>query len=817
VSDLNKKFTDAEAAASAQNPRPARSSTDPTQLPAFRLGLAGERLQPVSDASVPGETPSRPHMYWPDADPALVRQRERLYRRIEQGACAVRDRGAHTGTLSRANALELFLDQLRSRELDSAARVLRSRQLGYYTIQSAGHEQNAVLGQLLELDDPCLLHYRSGALMLARSRKGGVADPVSDVLASLCAARTDPVAAGRHKVWGSSSLWVPPQTSTIASHLPRATGLAFALGRLHAEPPEHWPEPPRPLARDAIVCCSFGDASAFHATALAGIHAARYSHRRGVRTPILFVCEDNGLGISVPTPRGWVSQSFGQLPHLHYVEAKGDLEQVHAQAARAIALCRESGAPVLLHLRCVRLFGHAGSDVEAAYRERSEIAAEARLDPLITNAGWLLDSSLATSEELADLVERAHREVARSLERASELRGLESRAEIEAPLAPYDPEVARLTNTRAQASTSSRSRSFVHGLPEDADAPSRRTLGAHLGSALHDAMLGDPHIWVFGEDVGRKGGVYHVTSGLQAAFGGARVFDTLLDETSILGLALGAGLAGILPVPEIQYLAYLHNALDQLRGEACSLSYFSAGQFRNPMVVRVASFAYQRGFGGHFHNDDSIGALRDIPGLMLAAPARGDDGARLLRAAIAIARGSGRVICFLEPIALYHQKDLYADGDERWLFDYPAGQAPLWPGEVGLYGDADAELLIVTYANGVRMSLRAARVLAEEHGVRARVLDLRWLAPLPWKALEASFDQAKALLVADECRATAGGIADAVLAHFAERGTRKPLGSVRSADCYVPLGPAANHILLQEADIVARARDVVAALDGSRA
>ena len=89
---------------------------------------------------------------------------------------------------------------------------------------------------------------------------------------------------------------------------------------------------------------------------------------------------------------------------------------------------------------------------------------------------------------------------------------------------------------------------------------------------------------MFGEDVARKGGVYGVTRGLLGAFGAARVFDTLLDEQSILGLALGAGLAGLLPVPEIQYLAYLHNAEDQLRGEAATLSFFSHGQYRNPMV-----------------------------------------------------------------------------------------------------------------------------------------------------------------------------------------------------------------------------------------
>ncbi len=266
--------------------------------------------------------------------------------------------------------------------------------------------------------------------------------------------------------------------------------------------------------------------------------------------------------------------------------------------------------------------------------------------------------------------------------------------------------------------------------------------------------------------------------------------------------------SGFLPVPEIQYLAYIHNALDQLRGEACSLGFFSSGQFANPMVVRVAGLAYQKGFGGHFHNDDSIGALRDIPGLVLAVPARGDDAARMLRGAVAMAAEHGRVVVFLEPIALYHEKDLHEPGDGGWLADYPPPGSALLPGEVGTYGDG-RDLLIVTYANGLRMSLRAARRLHDEHGVDATVLDLRWLAPLPTEAVRAHAADARAVLVADECRATAGGIADAVLADLAVAGVGARLGSVRSRDSYVPLGPAADTVLLQEDDIVAAARDLV--------
>jgi 2-oxoisovalerate dehydrogenase E1 component len=273
-------------------------------------------------------------------------------------------------------------------------------------------------------------------------------------------------------------------------------------------------------------------------------------------------------------------------------------------------------------------------------------------------------------------------------------------------------------------------------------------------------------------------------------------------------VAQGAALSGLLPIPEIQYLAYLHNALDQLRGEACSLQFFSSGQFANPMVVRVQGLAYQKGFGGHFHNDNSIGALRDIPGLLLAVPARGDDAAMMLRGLIATARTCGRVAVFLEPIALYHEKDLHADGDNGWLFDYPPPGAMLLPGEVGIYNEDARDLLIVSYANGLRLSLKAARRLKEQHGINARVLDVRWLNPLPFEAIRQHAAECGRVLVADECRATGGGIADAVIAALAENGFRGPLKSVRAVDTYVPLAEAANLVLISADQITEAAHSL---------
>jgi 2-oxoisovalerate dehydrogenase E1 component len=227
------------------------------------------------------------------------------------------------------------------------------------------------------------------------------------------------------------------------------------------------------------------------------------------------------------------------------------------------------------------------------------------------------------------------------------------------------------------------------------------------------------------------------------------------------------------------------------------------------MVLRIASLGYQKGFGGHFHNDNSIAALRDIPGLAIACPSRGDDAVGMLRTAAAMAQVDGRVVAFLEPIALYGTKDLYEDKDGAWTFRYPAPDQAVPFGEGRVYNDEATDLAIATYGNGVPLSLRAARRLEQDHGIRARVLDLRWLNPLPGEWIGRHVDACERLLVVDEGRRT-GGIGEAIVTAMVEHATRpKPTRRVTGHDTYIPLGPAANLILPSEDGIYHDALDLV--------
>lgn len=683
---------------------------------------------------------------------------------------------------------DLFESQLISRHLDLMARVLRVQNKVFYTIGSSGHEGNALVARLSRHTDPALLHYRSGGFMAERFRKLPGMDPVMDAALSFAASRDDPASGGRHKVWGSKPLWVLPQTSTIASHLPKALGTALAIesGRRIGHT--------LPIPEDSVVICSFGDASANHATAQTAFNTAAWAAYQRLPAPILFVCEDNGIGISVKTPDGWIAQSFAHRPGLDYFFADGlDLVEGHAQVERALAHCRQTRRPTFLHLRTTRLMGHAGTDFEIEWRPLPELCAAEASDPLLRSAAIALQSGWMTAAQVLDLYERVRARCFAAAAEADRRPKLTDLAEVIAPLAPYSPAAVHAEATRV-AADDARAAAFG-GEAQLPETQPPRHLAIQINQALHDLMAKYPATLLFGEDVAQKGGVYTVSKGLLKAFGPRRVFNTLLDETMILGMAQGLANLGMLPIPEIQYLAYLHNAADQLRGEACSLQFFSNDQYRNPMLVRIAGLGYQKGFGGHFHNDNSIAALRDIPGLVVGCPSRGDDAAMMLRTLAALATVDGRVAVFLEPIALYMTKDLHAPGDGQWLFPYPAADQALVPGEARVYAPEASDLVIFTYGNGVPMSLRAARAIEQQLGWQVRVVDLRWLVPLNAGFIAGQAADAQRVLVVDEGRHSAG-VGEGVITALVEAGLgHLPIRRVCGADTYTPLAGAALCVL----------------------
>ena len=678
--------------------------------------------------------------------------------------------------LSDTDAVSLFRSQVLSRALDRTSRAMQKAGQGFYTIGSSGHEGMAAVAHALRPTDIAFLHYRDAAFQIARAEQVPGQQIAWDMLLSFACSREDPTSGGRHKVLGSKALMIPPQTSTIASHLPKAVGAAYALGAARRHAPEHCV-----LPEDGIAMCSFGDASANHSTAQGAINTAGWTSMQSTPLPLLFVCEDNGIGISVKTPKGWIQASMEHRPGIKYFQANGlDVYETYAVASKAADYVRRRRKPAFLHLKTVRLYGHAGADVPTTYLPKIEVEADEANDPLLHTVRLLDQAGALLPDQALDIYRdtcaRTDRVAAEAAMRPHLTNVSEVIASLIPPKRPCKPTNGPSAEVRAKAFGGD-----MRAMDE------RQPMSRLINWALTDLMLEHGEIVCMGEDVGRKGGVYGVTQKLQQRFGPDRVIDTLLDEQSILGLAIGMGHNGFVPIPEIQFLAYLHNAEDQIRGEAATLPFFSNGQFTNPMVLRIAGLGYQKGFGGHFHNDNSLAVLRDIPGVIIACPSTGADAAQMLRECVRLAREEQRVVVFLEPIALYPMRDLHGVQDGGWMTTYPSPDQKIALGEIGIHGDG-TDLAIVTYGNGHYLSKQALPEL-EAAGLKTRIIDMRWLAPLPTDALREVTKMCKHILIVDECRRT-GSQSEALMTFFVEESPSTPTARVVAEDCFIATGPA---------------------------
>ncbi len=692
--------------------------------------------------------------------------------------------------------VDIFDSQIMSRHLDLWAR--RSKGKTFYSIGSSGHEGTAAMAAATRTTDMAFLHYRDGAFLIQRKKQAGGLTPLYDMALSFAASADDPISGGRHKVLGCAQTFVPPQTSTIASHLPKAVGVAHSIGmaqRLKLEDAV--------LPSDGIILCSFGDASANHSTSQGAFNSACWAAYQHLPMPIVFLCEDNGIGISVRTPGGWIEANFSQRPALHYIQCDGaDLNDALSGCEEAVSYARSKRRPVFLHMRTVRLMGHAGADVEASYSPLANIEAGEAQDPLLHSARILHEQAGMSGQEIVARYEEMRARVDRVAQEALAKPRLETAAAV---MTSIEPVIA----TNASPPVPDAPRRDALFAKDQRNLAKPVTLAKSINFALADLMLRYPNISLFGEDVAKKGGVYGVTQGLQDKFGAARVFDTLLDEQTILGLAIGMGHNGFVPIPEIQFLAYLHNAEDQIRGEAATLSFFSNGQYRNPMVLRIAGLPYQKGFGGHFHNDNSLAVLTDIPGIIVACPSNAADAPAMLRECVRLAHEDGRVVIFVEPIALYHTTDLSAPDDSGWTAPYvgPDKAESIGLGEPYRHGKG-TQLAIITYGNGYYLS-RQAETELRGSGIDLRIIDLRWLHPLNDRAIVAAVADCANILIVDESRRS-GSLSEKLMTILTEAGRGDVVSRITAEDCFIPLGPAAELVLPSKTSIIEAAMAAVA-------
>jgi 2-oxoisovalerate dehydrogenase E1 component beta subunit len=316
------------------------------------------------------------------------------------------------------------------------------------------------------------------------------------------------------------------------------------------------------------------------------------------------------------------------------------------------------------------------------------------------------------------------------------------------------------------------------------------TLIEAVRQALHEEMARDQSVIVLGEDVGKHGGVFRATDGLQEAFGEERVIDTPLAELGIAGVAIGAAMNGLRPVAEMQFADYIHPAFDQIVNEAAKIRYRSNGAFGCPIVVRAP---FGAGVHGGLYHSQSVEALfYHVPGLKIVVPSTPYDCKGLLKSAV---RDDDPVLFF------EHKKSYRRVKGEVPSEDYtlPIGQA-----EVKRVG---SDMSVITYGVGVHLALEAAASL-EREGISLEVLDLRTLSPMDRDAIAETVRKTSKVLVLHEDNKT-GGIGAEVSAFIAEElfeDLDGPIARVAAADCHIPYAPSL------EAAVIPNVQDVIEAV-----
>ncbi|MGH7024434.1 MAG: transketolase C-terminal domain-containing protein [Candidatus Dormibacterales bacterium] len=638
-----------------------------------------------------------------------------------------------------------------------------------YQFSARGHDMAQVLLglTLTDANDAVCGYYRSRPLLLALGV--GPADALGSSMA-----RDGGYSGGRDigavfnfpNPAGASAL---PMCGGVGAQFTPTAGWAQAI-RYHAEALKD---------RDfdhAIAVALGGDAS----VATNGFWSA-LTMATTLALPMLFYIEDNGWGISVPgalqTPGADIAANLASFSDLTVFTGDGTDP---AEAARlieaAVSGVREARAPTLLRLTVPRLEGHSFQDTQA-YKSEATVADEWARDPLPRLKEHLVPRFMSEGDwdEIAE-------EASAAVEAA--------RAEAEARAEPDPAGVAHYVFSEADAPAAKGGLRAAGVVPppsiaEPAPEGQRINMGAAIRRTLEGELARNPRMVVFGEDVGPKGGVHGVTLGLQAKFGPERVFDTSLSEEGIIGRAVGMALAGLLPVPEIQFRKYADPAAEQIN-DAGTLRWRTANRFAAPMVARMPVGFFK--CGDPWHSQTNEVQFVHAPGWKVAVPSNAEDAAGLLRAAL---RGDDPVM-FLE---------------HRAMLDAAWARRP-WPGDdyALAFGRAKTtlageEISLITWGAMVERCEAAARA----SGRSAEVIDLRTLMPWDREVVLASVARTHRCLIVHEDLRTAGFGAEiaAVVADEAFLDLDAPVSRLTMPDIPSPHSPILLDAVVPSVDTIA--------------
>ncbi|HEX3914002.1 MAG TPA: transketolase C-terminal domain-containing protein [Steroidobacteraceae bacterium] len=671
-------------------------------------------------------------------------------------------------TVLRHVAVSRALDDLEESSLLKERKVL-------YQFSARGHDLTQVLlsTQLTGSQDGVGGYYRSRPLLL------GLGLPLVEALGSTMM-RAGGMSDGRDigvvfNMPRTNGACVLPVCGGVGAQYTPAVGWAQALRYRATQLNEE-------ACRDSIAVAHGGEAS----TATNGFWAA-LNIVTTERLPFLFFIEDNGYGISVParhqTPGGNIArnlQSFGGLRVL-----EGDSADPLAAAEliqNAVASVRAGEGPALIRLIVPRLSGHSGQDTQT-YKSDAEIAAEKTRDPLVKLRGQLVPQIISAAEWDLELAQ-ARALVAQTLE------------EVERRPGPDAAHIQRhvFSETRAdgcidlQQQGGLRGAGYVPaaGTQEPLPQGARINLVTAVRRTLEHELAVNPRMLVFGEDVGRKGGVHAATLGLQDRFGAERVFDTSLSEEGIIGRAVGMAAAGLLPVPEIQFRKYADPAAEQLN-DCGTMRWRTMNRFAAPVVVRIPGGFFKCGDPWHSQSNE-VQWLHGV-GWRLAMPSNAQDAVGLLRSAL---RGN-------DPTIFFEHRSLLDGGWARR--PYPGDEFVVPFGKATLLREGTA-LSIITWGAMVERCEQAI----ELSGKSVDLLDLRTLCPWDSEATLASVRKTHRCLIVHEDTMTAGFGAEiaAVLAKEAFFDLDAPIERLAMPDVPSPHNPLLLDAVLPSVENIAR-------------
>ncbi len=447
--------------------------------------------------------------------------------------------------------------------------------------------------------------------------------------------------------------------------------------------------------------------------------------------PMLFFIEDNSYGISVPskfqTPNGDIAANLAAFGNLHIITASGSDPLEASEAINEAVTHTRNNGPTLLRLHVARLGGHTFID-DQAYKSPEQRANDLANDPLPKLRAFMLAHD-TTEAEWDALVERAWQEVKEAATTA------EGNAEPDPAQAGHHLFYQGVTPLVGGLRSEAGPMPLTDGAPQT-DGPRINLLDAVKRAMEHELSL-NPRLLVFGEDVGVKGGVHGATIDMQLKFGAERVFDTSLSEEGIMGRAVGMALAGLMPVPEIQFRKYADPAHEQI-SDAGTLRWRTAGKFAVPMVVRIP-VGYGKKTGDPWHSVSGEAVYAHTLGWRIAYPSNAADAVGLLRTAL---RGD-------DPTFFFEHRAMLDTAPARR--PYPGDDYCLPFGQAATLMQGN-ELVVVTWGEMVHRCLEAVASVES----RVTLLDLRTLIPWDREAILNAVRRTGKLLIVHEDTLTAG-------------------------------------------------------------